>query len=102
MLFRRSTPTLFERALWDLALGMILAVIVGAAVVIGAPFSARAGETAFTAEQRADLAENAPGGEYIAASLYRYCGNDGQFWYVDSVRRLTTNSERCANWIRSR
>lgn len=82
--------------------GLFVAGMLLVLIFLGSSMLTRGGEKPFTADQRSDLSEQVPGGEFIDASYYRYCGGDGFFWYVDSARRLTTNNERCANWLRSR
>lgn len=78
----------------------IVLLVLGSILVVSS--MTRDGEAPFTAQQKIDIAEQAGGGTYISASLYRYCGDDSVFWYVDSERRLWTNGERCASWIRGR
>lgn len=102
MLFRRSTPTLLERAMWDLALGSFTMLVLGALLIFGAPAMSAKGEPPFTDAQRSDLTEAELGGTYISPSLYRYCGRDGITWYVDSRQGLWNFSEHCANFMRPR
>lgn len=99
-MFRRSTPTLIERSLWDLAAGLFVTACLVLAVALGGAKASSEGEPAFTTDQKGDARLEAPGGVYISPSVYEYCGRDGFFWYVSSNRRLWTNSEKCAAWLR--
>lgn len=102
MIFRRSTPTLFERAMWDLALGGFVALALLAFLIFGAPAMSASGEPPFTDDQRADLTTADLGGTYLSPSLYRYCGHDGISWYVDSRQGLWNFGEHCTNFMRPR